>query len=150
MQNTVSDMLHALTDTKANVELVQSKAKAILADVEDKENHPLTTLKEQGDELLKQIKEQDKQIRGPSDAIGIVDSSYTLNSKLGRVAGFLASHYGKPSDTAKAFMKIARRHFNERVTAVNVLVSEDFAEFNQAFEQSDLNLLKKVEVVKAP
>ncbi len=150
MQNTVSDMVHALTDTKANVELVQEKAKAMLADVENKDDHPLTQLNKQGDELLKQIKEQDKQIRTPSDAVGIVDSSFTLNSKIGRVAFFLGSHYGAPSDTAKAFMKIARRHLDERIEAVNDLVSGDLSEFNQAFEQSNLNLLKTVEVVKAP
>ncbi|TDF34745.1 hypothetical protein EYS14_23640 [Alteromonadaceae bacterium M269] len=150
MQNTVSDMIHALTDTKANIELVKSKAKVALEDVEDKEEHPLTKLNKQADEVLKLIKEQDKQIRTPSDAVGIVDSSFTLNSKMGRVAFFLGSHYGAPSATAKEFMKIARRHLDERVTAVNALLSDEVAKFNQAFESSNLNLLKSVDTVKTP
>ncbi len=150
MDNVVSDLLHALEDSKNDIELVKSLAEKVTNKYQGDEPHPLASLVEKADAVLETIKEQRDLIITPDDAVGIVDDSFRLNSKLGTAKYYVGSHTGKPSATSLKYVQIAQHHLTTRVEAVNQIISKDVADFHTAFSESGLSVLGKVNPIALP
>lgn len=143
MRSTLSDLLATLADSKANIELVQAAIKQGKTDDND-----YADLSKQATELLEQITAQQKQLITLPDAVGIVDTSYKLSSKIGTASGYINSTYGSLSDAGKQFLAIAQNAVKQEVSSVNSFVDNDLAKFMDAFSASDLSVFKAVKTVQ--
>lgn len=150
LENTVVDLLKAMADSKKDIEFIKDKVSAAKADLsdEDKDNeeHPYNALVKDAEDLLKALKEQKDLISTPDDAVGIVDSSFTLDSKLGTAVWYVASHNGKPSNAAMEFLDNAKAELAKRATAINELIEKQ-AKIKADFAGLDLEQFKKIDTV---
>ncbi|MEW6981831.1 WD40/YVTN/BNR-like repeat-containing protein [Colwelliaceae bacterium 6471] len=149
MFSTLSDAVGKLVDSKKDIELVKTMADRSLEDVkENKDDHPLAELSKSADELLKKIKELDKNLRSIPKTKGIVDDSYKVTSKVGTAWYYVGSTYGKPSLTAQKYLTAAQASLSEGVGQVNVFLNEDLTDFKKAYHASGLSLLSQTTPVK--
>lgn len=147
--NTLSDAATVLTDSKKDVELIQSVAKSALKTVKgDKKEHPAQKLVDSAESLLKKIKELDKSLRSQPKTKGIVDTSYKVSSHVGMAAYYVSSVYGKPSPTALLYVEKAKEVLGEAVSNINQFVNDDMAKFKNEFSQSGLSILKQVKPIE--
>lgn len=150
LENTVVDLLSAMADTKKDMEFIKDKVSAAKADLSDEEKddeaHPYNKLIEDTEALLKGLKEQQDLISTPDDAVGIVDSSFTLDSKLGTAVWYIASHNGKPSGAGIEFLENATAELAKRATAINELIEKQ-AKIKADFAALNLQQFKKIETV---
>lgn len=151
LENTVVAMLKAMEDSKADIEWLKGKVSDAKTDLpkeeNEDENHPYTKLVKLADEYLDAIKEQQDLISTPDDTVGIVDDSFTLDSKLGTAVFYLFSHNGKPSQGALAFLDIAKAEVQKRATAVNDLITTQ-AQLKADFQALNLDQFKTIEAVE--
>ena len=126
LENAIVDLQFALKHSKEDIEWIKARvgeAKADLSDEDkDNESHPYNALVKQAGELLDTIKEQNKLISGPEDAKGIMDTSYTLNSKLGNATWYVSGFSGRPGPAAQGYLDIAKSELKKRTEAVNALI----------------------------
>jgi len=145
MYSTLTKAVHALVDSKKDVELIKAmadKALASLEKMEDKASTPAGKLSSAADELLKKIKTLDKELRSIPKTNGIVDESYKVSSKIYTAWGYVGSRYGKPSPTAELYLAQGKAALKVGITQVNDLLAQDITQFKQQYQQSGLGLLK--------
>jgi len=149
LRTIIAEAATVLTDSKKDIELVKSVAKASLADMEgDKATHPATALVKSAEELLKKITSLDKSLRSQPKTKGIVDDSYRVMSHIYMAYAYVGSVYGKPSPTAHLYLSKAKVKLNEAVENINKFLNEDVSGFKNDFSQSGISLLKTIKPVE--
>ena len=144
MYSTLTKAVHALVDSKKDVELIKAMADKALGKVTsaDKEkSSPEKTLSNSADALLKKIATLDKGLRSIPKTNGIVDESYKVSSKIFTAWGYAGSRYGKPSPTAELYLAQGKTALKKAVDEVNNFLAKDIAEFKAQYSQSGLGLL---------
>ena len=87
---TVTKAVHALVDSKKDIEVIKGLANKALADVkENKEEHPASELAKSAGDLLKKIAELDKNLRSIPKTKGIVDETYKVTSHVFMAWGYV-------------------------------------------------------------
>lgn len=153
MYSTLTKAVHALVDSKKDIDLIKAMANKALSKVSDsneKKSHPATKLVETANKLEKKIKELDKNLRSIPKTNGIVDESYKVSSKIFTAWGYVGSRYGKPSPTAEIYLAKGKAALAEGVKNVNRFLSEDVTAFKAQYEKSGLGLLTNTSVIKLP
>lgn len=147
---TLTKAVHALVDSKKDIELIKAMAEKSLADInndEAKEKHPANKLVTSAEALVKKINELDKSLRSIPDTNGIVDESYKVTSKIFTGWGYVGSRYGKPSPTAERYLELGEKALNEGVNQVNQFIEKDLAEFKAQYQASGLGLLSNMQPI---
>ena len=144
MYSTLTKAVHALVDSKKDVELIKAMADKALGKVtstDKKKSSPEKTLSNSADALLKKIATLDKGLRSIPKTNGIVDESYKVSSKIFTAWGYAGSRYGKPSPTAELYLAQGKTALKKAVDEVNNFLAKDIAEFKTQYSQSGLGLL---------
>lgn len=150
LYNGVAELLHATADAKHNITWLkaqlESASKPLSAEEKDDEAHPYNVMTAQAEALLKGIGAQEDLIRTAEDKPGIVDESFTLDTKLSNAADYIFSHNGKPSATALRYMDIAKAELKKRANAINELIAKQ-AQLNADYLALGLNPFKDIKTV---
>lgn len=144
MYSTLTKAVHALVDSKKDVELIKAMADKTLGkatSTDKKKSSPEKTLSNSADALLKKIATLDKGLRSIPKTNGIVDESYKVSSKIFTAWGYAGSRYGKPSPTAELYLAQGKTALKKAVDEVNNFLAKDIAEFKAQYSQSGLGLL---------
>ena len=139
---TLTKAVHALTDSKKDIELIKGMANKALESVkENKEEHPASKLAKSAGDLVKKIGELDKNLRSIPKVKGIVDESYKVTSHVFMAWGYVGGRYGKPTPTAEIYLEKAKLELDKNVGKVNEFIEKDLAEFKTQYQSSGLGLL---------
>jgi photosystem II stability/assembly factor-like uncharacterized protein len=148
LYETLTKAVHALVDSKKDVELIKGMADKALANVkEDKDEHPAHKLSNSASELVKKIGELDKNLRSIPKTNGIVDESYKVSSHIFMAWGYAGSRYGKPSPTAEIYLEKAKVELEKGVKNINTFIEQDLAEFKKQYQASGLGLLSAAQPI---
>ncbi|WP_286261751.1 WD40/YVTN/BNR-like repeat-containing protein [Thalassotalea atypica] len=148
LYDTLTKAVHALVDSKKDVELIQGMANKALESVkESKDEHPASKLAKSADELIKKIGELDKNLRSIPKTNGIVDESYKVSSHIFMAWGYAGSRYGKPSPTAEIYLEKAKIELGKGVGNVNTFIEKDLEEFKKQYQASGLGLLSTAQPI---
>ncbi len=135
---TLTKAVHALHDSKKDIEVIKSMADKAAGDDEESAANKLA---QSAGELIKKIGDLDKNLRSLPKTTGIVDESYKVTSHLFMAWGYVGGRYGKPTPTAEIYLEKAKIELDKGVGKVNEFIEKDLAEFKTAFENSGLSLL---------
>jgi hypothetical protein len=148
MYSTLTKAVHALVDSKKDVELIKAMATKALTKVEgENKDHPATKIVESADALVKKIDELDKNLRSIPKTNGIVDESYKVSSKIFTAWGYVGSRYGKPSPTAEVYLAKGKAALKVGIDDVNNFLAKDISDFKQQYKNSNLGLLSNTKAI---
>ena len=150
MYGTLTKAVHALHDSKKDIEVIKAMADKALEEVdkaENKDDLPASKLAKSADELIKKIGELDKNLRSIPKTTGIVDETYKVTSHVFMAWGYAGGRYGKPSPTAEIYLEKAKIELDKGVGKVNEFIQQDLTEFKQAYQASGLGLLSTTQPI---
>lgn len=150
MSNAIADSMHAMADTRSDMEWIKGKLNTAIGELEkaEKENeeHPQNALLKRVNDLMDALTEQEELITTPDDAKGIVDSSFTLDSIMGTAIFSVFSNDGAPSAGSIAHTDVAKKELETRINAINELIKEQ-AEIKKAFADLNLQQFSEIETI---
>jgi hypothetical protein len=145
---TLTKAVHALNDSKKDIEVIKGMANKTLAGVkENKDEHPASKLAKSAEKLVKQIGELDKNLRSIPKVKGIVDETYKVTLHVFMAWGYVGGRYGKPSPTAEIYLEKAKIELDKGVGKVNEFIEKDLAEFKKQYQDSGLGLLSSAKPI---
>jgi len=148
LYSTLTKAVHALTDSKKDIEVIKGMADKALADVKDnKDEHPASKLSKSASELIKKITDLDKNLRSIPKTKGIVDETYKVTSHVYMAWGYVGGRYGKPSPTAELYLEKAKIELGKGVGKVNEFIEQDLVEFKKQYQDSGLGLLSGTKTI---
>ncbi|REL35208.1 VPS10 domain-containing protein [Thalassotalea euphylliae] len=150
MYGTLTKAVHALHDSKKDIEVIKAMADKALENIDKAENKdelPASKLAKSADELIKKIGELDKNLRSIPKTTGIVDETYKVTSHVFMAWGYAGGRYGKPSPTAEIYLEKAKIELDKGVGKVNEFIQQDLTEFKQAYQASGLGLLSTTQPI---